>query len=138
MNKPIVKDVLFLGQKSDEASPQDVSAGQDLQDTLKANQDRCAGMAANMIGVPKNIIAILPPGTHFPIVMLNPQIIAKSGEYEIQEGCLSLPGERPVKRFRKITVKWLDLTMRPQKRTFEGYPAQIIQHEIDHCSGILI
>ena len=138
MNRPIVHDPLFLALKSEPAAEADRQVIADLLDTLRANLDRCVGMAANMIGVPKNIIAILPPGTHFPIVMLNPQIIAKSGEYEIQEGCLSLPGERPVKRFRKITVKWLDLTMRPQKRTFEGYPAQIIQHEIDHCSGILI
>ena len=138
MIKPICRDTVLLSKPAVPVSESDLQTARDLADTLIANCDRCVGMAANMIGVPKNIIAILPPGTHFPIVMLNPQIIAKSGEYEIQEGCLSLPGERQVKGFRKITVKWLDLTMRPQKRTFEGYPAQIIQHEIDHCSGILI
>ena len=121
MIKPIVRDVFFLGQKSDPATRQDLAVGQDLMDTLAANRDRCVGMAANMIGVPKSIIAVLPPGMQQPLVMLNPQIIAKSGAYDTEEGCLSLPGERPVTRFRVITVKW-----------------QIIQHETDHCGGILI
>ena len=138
MIRPICKDTVLLSRPSADAGNADLAAAADLRDTLLANAHRCVGMAANMIGIPKRIIAVLPPGTAQPVVMLNPRIIASSGEYEAEEGCLSLPGTRKTKRFRVITVRWLDLSMQPQKRRFEGYPAQIIQHEIDHCSGILI
>ena len=138
MIQPICRDTVLLSKPAAKATNADLQTARDLAETLLANRERCVGMAANMIGAPKNIIAILPPGTQFPLVMLNPRMIAKSGEYETQEGCLSLPGERPVKRYRKITVCWQDMAMHSQKRTFEGYPAQIIQHEIDHCAGILI
>ena len=138
MIKPVCRDTVLLSKPAEKATNADLQTARDLSETLLANAHRCVGMAANMIGVPKSIIAILPPGTKLPLVMLNPQIIAKSGAYDTLEGCLSLPGERPASRFRTITVKWLDLSMRPQKRKFEGYTAQIIQHEIDHCSGILI
>lgn len=138
MIQPICRDTVLLSRPAERAGNADLQTARDLADTLLANRARCVGMAANMIGVPKNIIAILPPGTAQPIVMLNPQIIAKSGAYDVQEGCLSLPGERPAVRYHTITVRWLNLKMQPQKRKFEGYPAQIIQHEIDHCAGILI
>ena len=138
MIRPVCRDTVLLSKPAEKATNADLQTARDLSETLLANAQRCVGMAANMIGVPKCIIAILPPGTKLPLVMLNPQIIAKSGEYDTEEGCLSLPGERPAKRYRVITVKWQDLSMRTQKRKFEGYTAQIIQHEIDHCQGILI
>ena len=138
MIKPICRDTVLLSKKAADAAPADLAVVQDLRETLLANADICVGMAANMIGVPKRIIAVLLPGTALPMVMLNPVITAGSGAYETEEGCLSLPGTRKVKRFRKITVQWQDQRMQKQKKQFEGYPAQIIQHEIDHCSGILI
>ena len=138
MIRPICKDTILLSKPAEPATNADLPVARDLADTLLANRQRCVGMAANMIGVPKNIIAVLPPDTQIPLVMLNPKILAKCGRYETQEGCLSLPGERQTVRFHSITVRWLNLRMQPQKRTFEGYPAQIIQHEIDHCAGILI
>lgn len=138
MIRPICRDTILLSKPAADAANSDLPAAADLRDTLLANAHRCVGMAANMIGIPKRIIAILPPGASQPIVMLNPRIIASSGEYETEEGCLSLPGTRKTKRFRVITVRWLNESMQPQKRRFEGCPAQIIQHEIDHCSGILI
>jgi peptide deformylase len=136
--RPLCRDTVLLAKPAAPASAEDLQTVQDLRDTLLSHREHCVGMAANMIGVPKSIIAVLPPGMQQPLVMLNPQIIAKSGAYETAEGCLSLPGERPVTRFRVITVKWQDMSMRPQKRRFEGYLAQIIQHETDHCSGTLI
>ena len=138
MIRPICKDTSLLEKPALPASNSDLPLARDLADTLFANRHRCVGMAANMIGFPKSIIAVLLPGSTEPLVMLNPKILAKSGRYETQEGCLSLPGERPAIRFHSITVRWLNLSMQPQKRSFEGYPTQIIQHEIDHCSGILI
>ena len=138
MIRPICRDTVLLSKKAADANKSDLPVVNDLRDTLLANADRCVGMAANMIGVPKRIIAILPPGASLPLLMLNPEITAKSGAYDTEEGCLSLPGERETKRYRTITVRWQDLTMKPQQRKFEGYLAQIIQHEIDHCSGILI
>ena len=138
MIRPICRDTLLLSKPAEKATAADLPTVQDLRDTLLANADRCVGMVANMIGVPKRIIAVLLPGTALPILMLNPEITAKSGAYKTAEGCLSLSGERETTRFRTITVRWQDLSMQPQKRRFEGYPAQIIQHEIDHCSGILI
>ena len=138
MIREIIHDPIILKIKSKDATADDVQIAKDLAETLEHHKDGCVGMAANMIGFPKNIIAILLPGSVEPLVMLNPRIIAKSGAYETQEGCLSLPGERAAERFHTITVRWLDLSMQQQKRTFEGYPAQIIQHEADHCAGILI
>ena len=136
MNKPIVKDVLFLGQKSDEASPQDVSAGQDLQDTLKANQDRCAGMAANMIGVKKRII-IVNTGI-LNVVMYNPVILKKDTPYEAEEGCLSLEGVRKTIRYQNIEVEFRDGSWNKHRQKYSGWTAQIIQHEVDHLNGIII
>ena len=138
MIRPICKDTVLLSQPAADASNSDLQIAADLRDTLQANAHRCVGMAANMIGVPKRIIAVLLPGTQMPIVMLNPRILASSGEYETEEGCLSLSGTRRTKRFRVITVRWLNMAMQPQKRRFEGYAAQIVQHELDHCAGILI
>ena len=136
MIKPIVKDVFFLGQKSDPATKQDLFVGQDLQDTLIANQDRCVGMAANMIGVRKRIIVFDNAG--MIMTMMNPEITAKSGEYEAEEGCLSLLGTRKTKRYDKITVRFENAFGQKQTQAFSGWTAQIIQHEIDHCNGILI
>ena len=136
MNKPIVKDVLFLGQKSDDASPQDVSAGQDLQDTLRANQDRCAGMAANMIGVKKRII-IVNMGI-LNVVMYNPVILKKDTPYETEEGCLSLEGVRKTVRYQNIEVEFRDGSWNKHRQKYSGWTAQIIQHEVDHLNGIII
>ena len=129
-------DPLFLAQKSAPATQADAQVITDLTDTLRANLGRCVGMAANMIGVSRRIIVFC----HGPVqmVMVNPVITAKSGEYEAEEGCLSLPGARKTKRYQKITVSYLDRQFRKQSGTFEGFTAQIIQHEIDHCDGILI
>ena len=136
MNKPIVKDILFLGQKSDEASPQDVSAGQDLQDTLKANQDRCAGMAANMIGVKKRII-IVNMGI-LNMVMYNSVILKKDIPYEAEKGCLSLEGVRKTTRYQNIEVEFRDGSWNKHRQKYSGWTAQIIQHEVDHLNGIII
>lgn len=138
MIRPICRDTILLSKPAEPARNTDLQTARDLSETLLANAHRCVGMAANMIGVPKAIIAVLPPAAAVPLVMLNAKILAKSGEYEAEEGCLSLSGVRTVKRYRVITVRWQDLSMRPQKRRFEGYLAQIIQHELDHCSGILV
>lgn len=136
MKRPIVHDPLFLAQKSEPATEADRQVIIDLVDTLRANLDRCVGMAANMIGEKKRIIVFC--NGLMQMVMVNPQIIAKSGEYETEEGCLSLAGTRKTKRYRKITVSYQDQAFHPRKGTFEGFIAQIIQHEIDHCNGILI
>ena len=136
MIRPIVRDPLFLAQKSEPASEADRPVITDLMDTLSANLDRCVGMAANMIGARKRIIIFC--NGPMRMVMVNPVITARSGPYETEEGCLSLDGVRKTKRYQKITVKYQDPLFRPQTGTFEGFPAQIIQHEIDHCDGILI
>ena len=136
MIRPIMHDPLFLAQKSAPAAEADRQIIIDLTDTLRANLDRCVGMAANMIGEKKRIIVFCSGPVQ--MVMVNPQIIAKSGEYEAEEGCLSLAGVRKTKRWQKITVKYQDQLFRPGTGTFEGFTAQIIQHEIDHCDGILI
>ena len=136
MNKPIVKDVLFLGQKSEEATPQDISTGQDLQDTLRANQDRCAGMAANMIGVKKRII-IVNVGI-LNVVMYNPVILKKDTPYEAEEGCLSLEGVRKTTRYQNIEVEFRDGSWNKHRQKYSGWTAQIIQHEVDHLNGIII
>ena len=136
MNKPIVRDIFFLGQKSDPASRADLPVGQDLQDTLNANRDRCAGMAANMIGVRKRII-IVSLG-FVSLVMYNPVIVNKSGPYQGEEGCLSLSGVRKTTRYENIEVEYLDSSWKKHRESFSGWTAQIIQHEADHLEGILI
>ena len=136
MKRPIVHDPLFLAQKSEPATEADRQVIIDLVDTLRANLDRCVGMAANMIGEKKRIIVFC--NGLMQMVMVNPQITAKSGEYETEEGCLSLAGTRKTKRYRKITVTYQDQTFRNKTASFEGFTAQIIQHEVDHCDGILI
>lgn len=136
MIRPIIHDPLFLSQKSAVATEADRQVITDLLDTLHASLDRCVGMAANMVGERKRIIVFC--NGPMQMVMVNPEMIAKSGEYEAEEGCLSLAGLRKTKRYRKITVKYQDQTFRQLIGTFEGFTAQIIQHEIDHCNGILI
>ena len=136
MIKPVVRDVFFLGQKSEVASKQDLSVGQDLQDTLKANQDRCVGMAANMIGVKKRII-IVNMG-FMNVVMYNPVIVKKDTPYEIEEGCLSLDGVRKTTRYQNIEVEYLDSSWKKHRQQYSGWTEQIIQHEVDHLSGIII
>lgn len=136
MVKDIVKDPFFLAQKSADATKEDIQTANDLVDTLRHNSGTCVGMAANMIGVKKRIIAFENGGMIF--VMFNPEITEKSGEYETEESCLSLMGSRPAKRYERITVKYLNSKFKETERTFSGWTAQIIQHEIDHCSGILI
>ena len=136
MIRQIVHDPLFLAVKSDQATEADRPVITDLLDTLRANLDRCVGMAANMIGVRKRIIVFC--SGPLQMIMINPQITAKSGEYEAEEGCLSLEGTRKTKRYRKITVRYQDQLFRQRTGTFEGFTAQIIQHEIDHCDGVLI
>ena len=136
MIKTIVRDTLFLNQRSEEATKADMSIVQDLEDTLRANRERCVGMAANMIGYRKRIIIV---ATDFAdIIMINPVITEKSEGYETEEGCLSLPGVRKTIRYNKITVKYLDKAFKEHTQTFSGYIAQIIQHEYDHLEGILI
>ncbi len=136
MIQPIMHDPLFLAQKSEPAAPEDRQVITDLLDTLRANLDRCVGMSANMIGVKKCIIVFC--NGPFQMVMVNPQIIRQSGEYETEEGCLSLAGVRKTRRYQKITVKYQDQDFRQRTASYEGFTAQIIQHEIDHCSGVLI
>ena len=136
MVKEIIRDILFLGQKSEEAAKQDLSVGQDLQDTLKANQDRCVGMAANMIGVKKRII-IVNMG-FLNIVMYNPVIVKKDTPYETEEGCLSLDGVRKTIRYQNIEVEYLDSSWKKHRQQYSGWTAQIIQHEVDHLNGIII
>lgn len=136
MIKPIVKDVLFLGQKSGPAVKADLSLAKDLQDTLAANRERCVGMAANMIGVKKRAI-IVSMGL-ISVVMFNHVITKKDGPYEAEEGCLSLTGVRKTTRYEAITLEYIDVEWKRQRRTFTGWTAQIIQHEVDHLEGILI
>ena len=137
MIRPIVHDPLLLARKSTPANKEDLQTAQDLLDTLAAHKEECVGMAANMIGITKNIIAFDCDGSY--MVMLNPEIISCSEEYETQEGCLSLlGGPRKTKRFRKIKVRYQNTALQTRLKTFTGWTAQIIQHEIDHCKGILI
>ena len=137
MVKPIVHDPLLLARKSAPAGKEDLQTAQDLLDTLTAHKDECVGMAANMIGVLKNIIVFDCDGSY--MVMLNPEIVSCSEEYETEEGCLSLlGGPRKTKRFRKIKVRYQNTALQTRLKTFTGWTAQIIQHEIDHCHGILI
>ena len=136
MIKQIVKDPFFLQQKSEPATEADKQVIQDLLDTLRANQDRCVGMAANMIGVKKKIIVVAMGPFHF--AMVNPEITKKSGEYQTEESCLSLEGVRPCTRYKEIEVDYLDQDFKPQHGKYKAFTAQIIQHEIDHFSGVLI
>ncbi|MDE5977501.1 MAG: peptide deformylase [Turicibacter sp.] len=136
MIKPIIKDVLFLGEKSEPATKDDLVVALDLMDTLRANLDGCVGMAANMIGIKKRIIVIAIGEMIVP--MLNPVIVKKEKSYLTEESCLSLTGVRSTTRYEKIVVEYQDLQFKKQKGTFTGFVAQIIQHEIDHCNGIII
>ena len=132
----IVRDEGFLAQRSAEASFLDISIAQNLLDTLEAYSDSCVGLAANMIGVQKRIISVnMGP---INVAMLNPVIVKKSGKYMTEEDCLSLNGVRPTARYKKITVEFQDMQFKKQRQSFEGWTAQIIQHEIDHCDGIVI
>lgn len=136
MNRQIVRDVLFLSRKSAPAAREDAQIARDLADTLTANRDRCAGLAANMIGEAKRIIAFDCFGV--PRVMLNPAITAKRGAYDAEESCLSLNGARKTVRYREIEVQYQDVNLNPHKERFTGWIAQVIQHECDHLEGILI
>lgn len=136
MIKPIMKDVFFLNQKSEPATPADKQVAQDLADTLAAHKAGCVGMAANMIGVKKNIIVV--DIGFMNMVMYNPRIVAKSGPFEAEEGCLSLVGVRKTTRYKDIEVVYQDVNFKQQKQKFSGWTAQIIQHECDHLAGIII
>ncbi len=136
MVKPIMRDIFFLGQKSEPATREDIQIGKDLQDTLNANREHCVGMAANMIGVKKNII-IVNVGL-IDIVMFNPVIIKKDGLYETEEGCLSLEGVRKTTRYQNIEVGYYDFSWKKQKMKLSGWTAQICQHEMDHLEGKII
>ena len=131
-----MRDMLFLAQTSEAASPADRQVITDLLDTLHAHLDDCVGMAANMIGVRKRIIAVRMGPVCVP--MVNPEIVASASPYEAEEGCLSLSGVRRCKRFQEITVRYLDERFMPRRQTYSGWIAQIIQHEIDHCNGVII
>jgi peptide deformylase len=134
--KPIVRDELFLKQKSDIATKEDAAVIVDLMDTLKANTEHCVGMAANMIGIKKRIIVFSIGVSIIP--MVNPVITKKLKPYETEEGCLSLTGVRKTKRYETIEVEYEDQNFKKQKQTFQGWTAQIIQHEVDHLEGVII
>ena len=136
MIRDICKDEAFLAQKAERAGMEDLETARDLLDTLAAHKEGCVGMAANMIGVNKRIIAFDNEGEY--MVMLNPAIVKQSGPYETEEGCLSLTGRRKTKRFQTIKVQWQNEKLQTRLKTFTGWTAEIIQHEIDHCDGILI
>ncbi len=137
MVRELMHDPIFLARKSVPATAEDLDVARDLLDTLATHKESCVGMAANMIGVCKNIIVFDNAGTY--MTMLNPEILKAEGEYEAEEGCLSLlGGPRKCKRFRKIKVRYQNLELQTRIRTFSGWTAQIIQHEVDHCNGVLI
>ena len=137
MIKELMHDPIFLSLKSEIATKEDLQVAEDLLDTLIAHKDGCVGMAANMIGERKRIIVFDNEGTY--MVMFNPEIIKKSEPYETEEGCLSLlSGPRKCKRYKRIKVQWQTAEMQTRIKTFTGFPAQIIQHEVDHCDGVLI
>ncbi len=136
MVREICREQSFLAQKAEQATPADLPVAADLLETLEHHKDGCVGMAANMIGVNKRIIAFDNDG-HY-MVMFNPEILRKSGPYETEEGCLSLTGVRPTKRWKIIKVQWQNENFQSRVKNFSGWTAQIIQHEIDHCEGILI
>ena len=132
----ICKDEDFLAQRAEPATPEELQTAADVPETLEYHEDRCVGMAANMIGVNKRMIAFDNEGAY--MVMLNPEIIKKSEPYEAEEGCLSLNGTRKTKRWKSIKVRWQNEQFQERRKTFTGWTAQIIQHEIDHCEGIII
>ncbi len=136
MIKPIMRDVMFLAQPSEPAAKADAQVVTDLVDTLNAHLDGCVGMAANMIGVRKRIIVVRMGPVSMP--MINPEIVAKAGPYDAEEGCLSLTGTRPCKRYQTIEVSYQDAAFLPRRQKYSGWIAQIIQHEIDHCNGVII
>ena len=137
MVKEVMHDPIFLALRSEPATAEDLQVARDLLDTLIANKEGCVGMAANMIGVRKRIIVFDNEGTY--MTMFNPEILKMSGSYDAEEGCLSLEGGlRPCKRYQTIKVQWQNEKFQTRIKTFTGWPAQIIQHEIDHCNGILI
>ncbi len=136
MIKPITKDIFFFAQKSEPVTLSDAGVIIDLLDTLRANSAHCVGLAANMIGVKKRIIVVSLGFAN--LAMVNPQIVRKDTPYETEEGCLSLVGVRKTKRYQNIEVTYLDQNFKPQRQKFSGWTAQIIQHEIDHCNGIVI
>ena len=136
MIQPIMKDPIFLAQPSAPATEADLPVAQDLLDTLAAHKDGCVGMAANMIGVSKRIIVFDNEGTY--MVMFNPEIVKCSQPYQAEEGCLSLTGRRTAKRYHSIKVQYQNDQFQTRLKTFTGWTAQIIQHEIDHCNGVLI
>ena len=137
MIKELIHDPILLARKSQPATGEDLTVVEDLLDTIHAHRETCVGMAANMIGVYKRIIVFEENGQFIPL--LNPEILKASGEYETEEGCLSLLGNpRKTRRYQKIKVRYQNLQLQTRLKTFEGRTAQIIQHELDHCNGILI
>lgn len=136
MVRPIMKDIFFLGQKSEPATEADRQVVQDLLDTLKANEAGCVGMAANMIGAKKNIIVVNVGIMN--VAMINPVIVKKSGAFETEEGCLSLTGKRKTTRYKDIEIEYQDVNFKKQRQKYSGWVAQIIQHECDHLAGIVI
>ena len=136
MIRPIMHDPIFLAQKSAPAGAEDLPVAQDLLDTVAAHREGCVGMAANMIGVLRRIIVFEDGGKY--TVLFNPEIVKQSEPYEAEEGCLSLPGLRKTKRYRTIKVQYQNEKLQTRFKTYTGWTAQIIQHEIDHCNGILI
>ncbi len=136
MIREICRDEAFLAQKAETATAADLSVADDLLETLIAHKDGCVGMAANMIGVNKHIIAFDNDGEY--MVMFNPEIVKKSDPYDTEEGCLSLAGTRKAKRWKSIKVRYQNRDFQERFKTFTRFPAQIIQHELDHCEGIII
>lgn len=136
MIRPVMQDMLFLAQPSVEATREDSAVIRDLTDTLIHHREGCVGMAANMIGVRKRIICVMMGPV--PVAMVNPVIVDGIGEYEAEEGCLSLTGVRKCRRYRDITVSYQDAAFLPRRQKYSGWIAQIIQHEIDHCNGVII
>ena len=136
MIKQIIHDPIFLARRSLPATAEDISVADDMLETLRANADKCVGLAANMIGVSKCIIVFDDNGTYAE--MFNPEILSGREIYETEEGCLSLDGTRKTKRYKAIKVKWQNRQMQTRIKTYTGWTAEIIQHEIDHCNGILI
>lgn len=137
MQRPIVRSRIMLSRKAEAASSDDLNVAQDLLDTLVAHEATCAGMAANMIGQNKAIIAFFDERKQ-PQVMLNPQITRQQGPYQTEEGCLSLEGKRPTTRYRRITVTWQDTDLHEHTANYQGFVAEVIQHECDHLAGIVI
>ena len=136
MIREIVHDPLFLSRPSAPATSEDLAAAQDLMDTLRANRGTCVGMAANMIGVLRRIVAVDDGGKD--LLLLNPEILRAQDPFEAEEGCLSLTGTRPARRWKSIKVRWQNEKFQERLKTFTGWTAQIIQHEIDHCEGVII